>query len=126
MATEMRLQLSLREKLFVGLTLALAPLLVAAVAGVRSWRARYPHWAADPRMPHGADLLEALGYSALIVAARFVLTRALKPLGRLVLEPSKRTSEDRVERFTTVLFKLRCAGNRATLSLSLSAADTAH
>ncbi|TYZ67243.1 hypothetical protein PybrP1_010735 [[Pythium] brassicae (nom. inval.)] len=57
-------------------------------------------------MPHVPDLLEALGYSAAVVAARYVFTRALKPVGRLVLEPSKRSSEDRVERFTTVLFKL--------------------
>lgn len=108
MTTEMRLQLSMREKLFVGCTLLLVPLLVTSVTGVRSWRAHHPHWEDDPRMPHVADLLEALGYSAVIVTARFVFTRALKPVGRLVLEPSKRSSEDRVERFTTVFFKLTC------------------
>lgn len=126
MATEMKLLLSARERLLLGLTLLLVPLLLIEFYGISGWRASHPHWANDPRMPHAVDLLHAFGYSMLIVAARYVLTRALKPIGRLVLEPSKRTSEDRVERFTTVLFKLTyvsravaqlCCSTELTLTL---------
>lgn len=106
MATEMKLLLSAKEHLLVGLTLLLVPLMAVEFYGIANCRADHPEWALDARMPHAVDFLSALGYSFAIVAARYVLTRALKPLARVLLEPSKRFNEDRVERFTTVLFKL--------------------
>lgn len=106
MATEMKLLLSAKEHLLLGFTLLLVPLMALEFYAIGSYRAQHPEWASDPRMPHAVDFLSALGYSLAIVAARYVLTRALKPLARVLLEPKKRHNEDRVERFTTVLFKL--------------------
>lgn len=108
MATEMKILLSAKENILVGLTLLLVPLLLIEFYGISQMRAAHPEFATNAAMPQFVDFLTAIGYSVVIVAARYVLTRALKPLGRILLEPKKRTNEDRVERFTTVLFKFMC------------------
>uniref|UniRef100_K3X972 TLC domain-containing protein n=1 Tax=Globisporangium ultimum (strain ATCC 200006 / CBS 805.95 / DAOM BR144) TaxID=431595 RepID=K3X972_GLOUD len=105
MATEMKILLSTKENVLVALTLLLVPLLLVEFYGISQMRAAHPEFATNADMPQFVDFLTAIAYSGVIVAVRYVLTRALKPLGRVLLEPKKRTNEDRVERFTTVLFK---------------------
>ncbi|RLN70959.1 hypothetical protein BBJ28_00020113 [Nothophytophthora sp. Chile5] len=107
MATEMKVSLSAKEYVLVAMTLMLVPILLLELMGVSQTRAANKGFQEGaPGMPQLTDLLVAGAVSALIIVARFALTRAFEPLGRVVLSPNKRVHHDRVQRFATVLFKL--------------------
>lgn len=106
MSTQMKLHFNTKELVLMGMTLLLAPIFFAEIYGVAVMR-RAPAFLGDraDEMPQFADLLIALALSAVFVGLRLVLTKLFQPLGRVVLSPTKRTSVERVERFSTVLFK---------------------
>ncbi|TMW61309.1 hypothetical protein Poli38472_013772 [Pythium oligandrum] len=104
-ATQMKLEFNTKERVLLGMTLLLVPILFSQIYGVAVMRAEEPLFQTNPEMPQVADLGIGVGIAFVIVALRYVLSKAFMPIGRRVLSPSKRTSEDRVERFATVLFK---------------------
>ncbi|DAZ93284.1 TPA: LOW QUALITY PROTEIN: hypothetical protein N0F65_001123 [Lagenidium giganteum] len=107
MATEMKILLSAKESVLVALTLLLVPTFIGQAIGVVQMReASKELFETNPDMPQYRDLLIGMAWALVIVACRYVVTKAFRPLGRLVLSPKKRVIEDRVERFSTVLFKL--------------------
>ncbi|RLN70961.1 hypothetical protein BBJ28_00020115, partial [Nothophytophthora sp. Chile5] len=105
MATEMRVLLSAKEYVLVILTLTLVPIVLVELFGVSQMRAAIPEFQTDPNMPQLEDWLVGILFAFAIIGVRFALTAVFKPLGRMVLSPTKRNKEDRVERFATVLFK---------------------
>lgn len=104
MATEMRMVLSAKEYVLVGLTLLLIPTYIGQAIGIYEIRQLF-HEDKFEHMPQPVDCLIGLSWAFVIMAARYVLTKAFMPLGRMVLSPKKRINVDRVERFATVLFK---------------------
>lgn len=104
MATKMKLRLSAKEGVLVGLTATLVPIVLVEIYAVAEMRHAIPEVEDDPDMPHARDLLIGLGFALVIIALRRLMTAALKPVGRLLLAPKKQ-SEDRLQRFGTVLFK---------------------
>jgi len=105
MATEMQMNLSPKEKMLVGLTATLAPLMLVEIYSVAKTRAETPEFATDPNMPQARDLLVGVGFALALIVLRRVLSTVLQPLGRLILDPRKSASKDRMDRFGTVLFK---------------------
>lgn len=99
----MKVELNTKEKVLLGLTLALAPIFVCEVYGVKVMR-ETEAFRTNPAMPQLADLGIGFAIAIAFVAVHYVLVRVFEPIGRLVLAPTKRTQE-RVERFATVLFK---------------------
>ncbi|KAE9004213.1 hypothetical protein PR003_g17755 [Phytophthora rubi] len=106
MSTEMKVALSAKEYVLVAMTLTLVPILLLELFGVSHTRSNNRAFHdGTPGMPQLSDLLIGGAVSLLLVAARFVAGKAFAPLARVVLSPKKRVIENRVHRFTTVLFK---------------------
>jgi hypothetical protein len=106
MSTEMKVSLSAKEYVLVAMTLTLVPILLLELFGVSKSRSdNQAFHDGTPGMPQLMDLLIGGAVSLLLVTARFVAGFAFAPLARVVLSPKKRVIEDRVQRFSTVLFK---------------------
>ncbi|KAL4166112.1 hypothetical protein KRP22_013377 [Phytophthora ramorum] len=106
MSTEMKVALSAKEYVLVAMTLTLVPILLLELFGVSHTRSSNQAFHdGTPDMPQLPDLMIGGAVSLLLIAARFVTGILCAPLARLVLSPKKRVVEDRVHRFTTVLFK---------------------
>lgn len=106
MSTEMKVSLSIKEYVLVAMTLTLVPILVLELYGVSHTRSHNQAFHdGTPGMPQLTDLVIAGVTSVLLIGARFIAGKAFAPLARVVLSPKKRVVEDRVHRFTTVLFK---------------------
>ncbi|KAG7382866.1 Ceramide synthase 6 [Phytophthora pseudosyringae] len=107
MSTEMKVSLSVKEYVLVAMTLTLVPILLLELFGVSHTRSSNQAFLDGTQdMPQLTDLLIGGAVSLLLIAARFVAGKSLAPLARVMLSPKKRVIEDRVHRFTTVLFKL--------------------
>ncbi|KAG2782405.1 hypothetical protein PC129_g16638 [Phytophthora cactorum] len=106
MSTEMKVSLSIKEYVLVAMTLTLVPILVLELYGVSHTRSHNQAFHdGTPGMPQLTDLLIGSTTSLVIIGARFIAGKAFAPLARVVLSPKKRVVEDRIHRFTTVLFK---------------------
>ncbi|KAF4046802.1 TLC domain [Phytophthora infestans] len=106
MSTEMKVSLSIKEYVLVSMTVTLVPILGLELYGVSHTRSHNKAFHdGTPGMPQLTDLVVAGASAVLLIGARFVAGKAFAPLARVVLSPKKRVVEDRVHRFTTVLFK---------------------